>query len=76
MFGLVKMRYWRAPIIWQKHVRSENKGFDSMITLKVEIRVSKGLQDIILARVRMSDIYLCCRSIRPISVDWTSMPKK
>jgi hypothetical protein len=76
MSGLVKVRYWRAPIIWQKHVGSENKVFGSMIALKVEIGVSTGLQDIIPARVRMSDVYLWCHSIRPIPVDWTSMPKK
>jgi hypothetical protein len=29
-----------------------------MIALEVEIGVSKGLQDIILAQVRMSDVYL------------------
>jgi hypothetical protein len=29
-----------------------------MIALKVEIGVSTGLQDIIPARVRMSDVYL------------------
>jgi hypothetical protein len=40
-----------------------------MITLDVEIEVSTGLQDIIPARVRMSSVYLCNRSIRPILVD-------
>jgi hypothetical protein len=40
-----------------------------MIALDVKIGVSIGLLDIIPARVRMSSVYLCYHSIRPISVD-------
>jgi hypothetical protein len=39
-----------------------------VVTLKVEIEVSTGLQKVILARVRMSIIYLCWHNIRPIAV--------
>jgi len=66
--GLVKVRFWRAPIIWRKRIASENKGFGSMVALDVEIEVSTGLQDIIPARVKMLNVYLCCQSIRPIPV--------
>jgi hypothetical protein len=47
-----------------------------MIALDVEIGVSIGLQDNILARVRMSSVYLCCQSIRPILVGLIAIPKK
>jgi len=40
-----------------------------MLALDVDIGVSTGFQDNISARVRMSSVYLCCRSIRPIPVD-------
>jgi len=76
IFSLIKVRYWRAPIIWRKRVALENKGSDSMIALDVEIGISTGLQDNIPARVRMSSVYLCYRSIRPILVGLTSIPKK
>jgi hypothetical protein len=39
-----------------------------MVALDVEIEVSTGLQDIIPARVKMLNVYLCCQSIRPIPV--------
>jgi hypothetical protein len=41
-----------------KACRIRNKVFGSMIALEVKIGVSTGLQDIIPARVRMSDVYL------------------
>jgi hypothetical protein len=47
-----------------------------MVALNVEIGVSTGLQDNIPARVRMSSVDLCCRSVRPIPVGITSIPKK
>jgi len=47
-----------------------------MIALEVEIGVSTGLQEIIPARVKMSRVYLCCCSIKPIPMDWTLMPNK
>jgi hypothetical protein len=47
-----------------------------MVALDVEIGVSTGLQDNIPARVRMSSVYLCCQSIRPIPVGVTSIQKK
>jgi hypothetical protein len=40
-----------------------------MVALDVEIRVSTGLQDNLPALVRMSSVYLCCRSIRRILVN-------
>ena len=40
-----------------------------MVTLEVEIGVSTGLQEVILARVKMSKTYLYCHNIRPIAVD-------
>jgi hypothetical protein len=46
-----------------------------MVALDVEIGVSTCLQDNILARVRISSVYLCWWSIRPILVDRTSIPK-
>ena len=36
-----------------------------MIILEVEIGVSIGLQEIILAQVKVSSVYLCCRNINP-----------
>ena len=46
-----------------------------MVAMDVEIGVSTSLQDNIPAHVRMSSVYLCCRSIRPIPVGVTSIPK-
>ena len=43
IFGLVKVRYWRAPIIFQNYTGSENKQSDTLATFDVEIGVSIGL---------------------------------
>ena len=55
IYGLVKVRYWRAPTIWWKCVALENKWSGNMIVLNVEIGVSTSLQDVIPAQVRMSN---------------------
>jgi len=65
MFSLVKVRYWRALMIWQNHVGSENKQSSTTVTLEVEIGVSTGLNDVILAWVSMSRIYLSYHRIDP-----------
>jgi len=39
-----------------------------MMTLKLEIEVSTGLQEVIPAQVRMSRIYLCCHNSKSIVV--------
>jgi hypothetical protein len=41
--GLVKVRYWRAPIIWWNYVELENKQSSTTITFEVEIKVLIGL---------------------------------
>jgi sirohydrochlorin ferrochelatase len=47
----------------------KKKRSNNMIAFEVEIGVTIGLQEIIPARVRMSRVYLCCCSIKPIPMD-------
>ena len=55
IFSLIKVKYWRAPIIFWKYIGSENKQSDTLANFDVEIGVSIGLQEDIHAHERCQE---------------------